>query len=200
MNFAIGAILGYLIGSAPTAGLVGKLFGADLRDSGTGNPGTANAMGVLGRKAALSLLVLDFAKGAVAVVAGRLIGPEGVGMVAGLGAMAGQILNPWFRFRGGKGLGTGGGVALAGWPVALPLLAPILVGAAKVLGAARGALIALALCVGLGAIWGFGGFENFWGVRSTGGLFGFAAGIALLAAPKFIWDVLTKEGAASPAE
>src|SRR3954471_806414 len=57
----------YLIGSLPTALIVGKLiYGVDIREHGSKNPGATNTLRVLGKKSAVFVLIIDLAKGAAA--------------------------------------------------------------------------------------------------------------------------------------
>ena len=74
------ALIGYLVGTFPTADLVARSASGgsvDLRNSGTGNPGGANALKLLGKKAGATVIIGDIAKGALAsgfaaVVAGPI--------------------------------------------------------------------------------------------------------------------------------
>lgn len=189
VSYLFGAVAGYVVGSTPTAWIVGRAFGADLRASGTGNPGTANAIGVLGKGPGLVLLLFDFAKGAIAVLIARAVAGDGAGLVAVVAAMLGQILNPWFGFKGGKGLGTGGGAVLVAFPPGLVLMAPVISGAGWLLrSAAKGALVALAGFIAVSALWAATGWTTWWGVTATWALVACATGVALAAGPKFLRD------------
>ena len=107
-------LLGYLVGSFPTADLVAKYArrrhgGAsdDLRETGSGNPGALNAGKLLGRNWGLIVLVGDMIKGAAACVIGRaLVGDNGT-YLAGTTSVVGHCFPPWSRFRGGKGVQRG---------------------------------------------------------------------------------------------
>jgi len=117
---ALALLAGYLLGSIPFGVLLTRLAGAgDLRTIGSGNIGATNVLRT-GRKglAALTLL-LDGAKGAVAVlIAGA--GDPGLAIVAGTGAFLGHLYPVWLGFRGGKGVATLLGIALAlHWPTGL---------------------------------------------------------------------------------
>jgi glycerol-3-phosphate acyltransferase PlsY len=63
-------LVGYLIGSVPTALWLGKLWGVDLRRGGTGNPGANNARRLGGNTLALLVLIVEITKGLLAVVVG----------------------------------------------------------------------------------------------------------------------------------
>jgi glycerol-3-phosphate acyltransferase PlsY len=110
----IALVAGYAIGNfSPSYLLVKLVKGDDIRNYGSGNAGTANANRVLGFKYALLVFALDVLKGAVAVWVGRWIGGDWAGLAAGLGAVLGHNYPVWLRFRGGKGVATTGGLALA---------------------------------------------------------------------------------------
>nr|WP_294392828.1 glycerol-3-phosphate 1-O-acyltransferase PlsY [uncultured Sphingomonas sp.] len=114
---------GYLLGSIPF-GVIVTRFGqaADPRSIGSGNIGATNVLRT-GRKglAALTLL-LDGGKGAAAVLIGAAILPSG-GVLAAIGAFFGHVFPIWLRFRGGKGVATLLGIALAlHWPTGLVAL------------------------------------------------------------------------------
>jgi len=119
--------LSYFIGSFPTSIVAGKLLkGIDIRKYGSGNAGATNAMRILGWKAGLVVLLVDMAKGFVAVVWIDNIGALGVGwqpvnlqIVAGLAAVAGHIWTVFAGFKGGKGVGTGAGMLLGIAPIAM---------------------------------------------------------------------------------
>lgn len=110
---AIALVLGYLLGSIPFGVILTRLAGAgDLRSIGSGNIGATNVLRT-GRKglAALTLL-LDSAKGAVAVLTFGHVDPM-LAPIAGFGAFVGHLYPIWLRFRGGKGVATLLGIALA---------------------------------------------------------------------------------------
>ena len=105
---------GYAIGNfSPSYTLVRLVRGEDIRNHGSGNAGTANVNRVLGFKWALLVFFLDVLKGAAAVWVGRWIGGEWAGLAAGLGAVLGHNYPVFLGFRGGKGVATTGGLALA---------------------------------------------------------------------------------------
>jgi glycerol-3-phosphate acyltransferase PlsY len=116
------AVAGYLLGTVPSADVAARLAGAgDLRAAGSGNPGAANAIAVLGPRFGLAVLVADVAKGALAGVAGRrLAGPSGA-HAAGTAAVVGHCYPVWTGFRGGKGVATSAGQCLATFPAWTPL-------------------------------------------------------------------------------
>ena len=100
--------LSYLLGSIPTAYLLGRLVrDADIRRLGTENVGALNAYRELGRGIGAIVLVVDTAKGACAIVIGRLLGAPDVTLyAASLLATLGHNFSPFAGFRGGKGGAT----------------------------------------------------------------------------------------------
>ena len=100
--------LSYLLGSIPTAYLLGRLVrDADIRRLGTENVGALNAYRELGRWIGAVVLVVDTGKGAFAIVIGRLLGAPDVTLyVASLLATLGHNFSPFAGFRGGKGGAT----------------------------------------------------------------------------------------------
>lgn len=116
--------VGYLLGSIPFGVILTRLFGAgDLRQIGSGNIGATNVLRTGRKGLAAATLVLDGAKGAVAVLLARHFVPElgdHAAMIAGAAAMIGHCYPVWLRFRGGKGVATLLGLALAlAWPIGL---------------------------------------------------------------------------------
>ncbi|MHB8500238.1 MAG: glycerol-3-phosphate 1-O-acyltransferase PlsY [Candidatus Acidiferrales bacterium] len=111
----------YLLGSIPFGLLLGKLFGAaDVRNAGSGNIGATNVARVAGPLAGILTLLLDAAKGALAVfLAARLSNESATWMmVAGLCVLVGHCFPIWLGFRGGKGVATAAGVFLVLCPLA----------------------------------------------------------------------------------
>ncbi|WP_033073129.1 glycerol-3-phosphate 1-O-acyltransferase PlsY [Sphingopyxis sp. MWB1] len=114
----------YLIGSIPFGVILTRAMGAgDLRQIGSGNIGATNVLRTGRKGLAAATLLLDGAKGAVAVLLARHFAPElgnDGAMIAGAAAMIGHCYPVWLRFRGGKGVATLGGLALAlAWPLGL---------------------------------------------------------------------------------
>jgi len=120
--------LAYLIGSVPSAVWVGKLFhGIDVREHGSGNAGATNVIRVLGYKAGIPVLLFDVFKGWAAVQLVFLLpadfcSPDTfvyIRIALALAAVSGHIFPVFAGFRGGKGVGTLAGVAIALFPIAL---------------------------------------------------------------------------------
>ena len=115
---------GYLIGSVPFGLLVTRVAGAgDLRMIGSGNIGATNVLRTGRKGLALATLLLDIAKGAVAVLIAGAVSPE-LARIAALAAFLGHLYPVWLRFRGGKGVATMLGIAFALlWPAGLAFAA-----------------------------------------------------------------------------
>ena len=117
---AVALIVGYLLGSIPFGVLLTRLGGAgDLRQIGSGNIGATNVLRTGRKGLAAATLILDAAKGAAAVLLAAAVLP-GTENLAAIGAFFGHLYPAWLGFRGGKGVATLLGLALAlSWPVGL---------------------------------------------------------------------------------
>ena len=120
----------YVTGSIPTSIIVGKIFkGIDIRKHGSGNAGATNVFRVLGWKQALIVVVVDIFKGwlpaavyATSLFQGQPIEETGVlQILCGFAAVLGHTYTIFAEFKGGKGVGTLGGMLLALFPIAVPL-------------------------------------------------------------------------------
>ena len=120
----------YVTGSIPTSIIVGKIFkGIDIRKHGSGNAGATNVFRVLGWKQALIVVVVDIFKGwlpaavyATSLFQGQPIEETGVlQILCGFAAVLGHTYTIFAEFKGGKGVGTLGGMLLALFPVSVPL-------------------------------------------------------------------------------
>ncbi|KAF0823352.1 glycerol-3-phosphate 1-O-acyltransferase PlsY [Cytobacillus firmus] len=113
MTFLI-YLAAYLIGSIPTALLFGKFaFGIDIRDHGSNNPGATNTLRVLGKKAAIVVLLVDVGKGAAAAAMPVILNAQADPLIVGMAAVAGHCFPVFAGFRGGKAIATTAGVLLA---------------------------------------------------------------------------------------
>ena len=112
----------YLIGAIPFGLLIGRIYGIDIRKVGSGNIGATNVTRAVGKNAGKVCFFLDFLKGALPTAAAQLVYPDMPWLILGCGAAAilGHIFPVYLKFKGGKGISTAAGVALALAP--LPLL------------------------------------------------------------------------------
>ena len=125
MEFAISALLGYLLGSISPAALIAKIKKVNLRKSGTGNLGATNTTLVFGKKFGIAVMAFDIFKSALAVIIARLIFSEVgelAGLIAGACAVIGHMFPFYMKFKGGKGLAAYGGMVLAFDPLLFLIL------------------------------------------------------------------------------
>ena len=136
------AAAGYALGSLSPAAAAARLRGADLRGSGSGNPGATNVARTMGVKVGVAVGALDVAKGYAPVWYFDRYGNP-CGQVAGLAAVLGHVTSPLLKGRGGKGVATSFGAILAIEPIwAIPVLASF------------GTAVALTRQVGIGSVVG----------------------------------------------
>ena len=121
-------ILAYLLGSIPTAVWYGKTFHKiDVREHGSGNAGATNTLRVLGNKAGFIVLFIDLLKGFLATSLSYFssfeIGSQSYfnfQMALGITAVIGHVFPLFAGFKGGKGIATLLGMAIAlNWQIAL---------------------------------------------------------------------------------
>ena len=112
-------LFGYLLGSVPFGLVLTRLTGAgDLRAIGSGNIGATNVLRTGNKGLAAATLLLDVAKGYLAVTLAPLFGasPADAMPLAAIGAFVGHCYPVWLKFNGGKGVATLLGIAVAfGW-------------------------------------------------------------------------------------
>lgn len=119
----VAALLGYAFGAIPFGLMITRLAGlGDIRAIGSGNIGATNVLRTGRKDLAIATLLLDGAKGAIAVIAVRLLaeGPqtELLALIAGVGAVIGHNFPIWLGFKGGKGVATTLGLMIAALPMA----------------------------------------------------------------------------------
>jgi acyl phosphate:glycerol-3-phosphate acyltransferase len=104
-------LFGYLAGSVPFAFLLARRAGIDVRVAGSGNVGAANVLRTTGTGRAVTVMALDVAKGALAVLLAHISNAgAATTAVAGTAAVVGHIYPVWLRFHGGKGVAVAAGV------------------------------------------------------------------------------------------
>ena len=128
-------LIGYICGLFQTSYLYGKVHGIDIRNYGSGNAGTTNALRTLGAKAGAITLLGDCFKCVVAVVIVHLIfgksHPEMIrllGMYAAAGTILGHNFPFYLKFKGGKGIACTSGMILAVCPLAAPVCLVLFIG------------------------------------------------------------------------
>lgn len=111
--------LGYAFGCFSTAYVIGKANNIDIRNYGSGNAGTTNALRTLGWKAGAITFLGDAFKAIIAILLVRyLIFPteeyvQLLKLYTGVGVVLGHNFPFWLKFKGGKGIAATGGIMLA---------------------------------------------------------------------------------------
>lgn len=121
-------IIGYAFGLIQTAYIIGKTKHVDIRQYGSGNSGTTNAMRTLGKKAGIITFLVDGLKAVAAAIVVRLIFRDCeyqfvLVLYTGLGVVLGHNFPFYMNFKGGKGVAASAGVILACFDWKLLLLA-----------------------------------------------------------------------------
>lgn len=147
----LAGIGGYLLGSIPFGVVMARVFGlGDLRQVGSGNIGATNVLRTGNKLAAFLTVVLDAAKGGVAVLVARAVAGEDAAQLAGGAAFLGHLFPIYLGFKGGKGVATFLGTLLAlSFPVGLAACATWLAAAVAFRISSLGALAAAIL----GPVW-----------------------------------------------
>jgi glycerol-3-phosphate acyltransferase PlsY len=153
----------FLLGAIPWGYIAGKVSGGiDLRTVGSGGTGATNVLRTLGLKASAIVLVLDILKGFLPVIVMRASGFSAWWIAAAaVAAVAGHCWSPFVGFKGGKGVATGAGAAIALLPevlVILPVMALVVwqtrfVSLGSLIAAALAAVLAVVLAAGERTSW-----------------------------------------------
>lgn len=119
MEIIICLVIGYVFGCFSTGYIVGKMNHIDIRNYGSGNSGTTNALRTLGFKAGLLTFLGDALKAIIPIMLIRFYFPasesniELLLLYTGLGVVLGHNFPVWLHFKGGKGIAATAGVMLA---------------------------------------------------------------------------------------
>jgi glycerol-3-phosphate acyltransferase PlsY len=114
---ALVVAVAYLLGTFPTARVVGGALGHDVEREGSGNPGASNVYRLAGKRAGAAVFMGDALKGVVASAIGFAAGDRNLALASGAAAVLGHCFPVTRRFRGGKGVATAAGFALVIEPV-----------------------------------------------------------------------------------
>ena len=117
--------LGYLFGSFPSGYLAGRITkGIDIRSLGSGSTGATNVLRHIGKRAAITVFLLDVFKGVISILLAKYFLLNDSWQVAmGLSTLIGHIWPVWLNWRGGKAVATGLGIFLGlSWQVGLATL------------------------------------------------------------------------------
>jgi len=110
MVYIVSFLLGFIFGIIPFSYLIGRIKGVDLKKVGSGNIGATNLSRSLGIQFFILGFILDGVKGLIPVLIAKALFSSG--SMAAAGAIIGHIFNPFFGFKGGKGVSTTIGVAI----------------------------------------------------------------------------------------
>lgn len=121
--------IGYACGLFQTSYIYGRMHGIDIREHGSGNAGTTNALRTLGKKAGLITLLGDALKCVLAVLLAHLLFEKShpdtiklLGLYAAAGTILGHNFPFYLKFKGGKGIAATAGL-LASFDIRLALVA-----------------------------------------------------------------------------
>lgn len=123
--------IGYLLGSIPFGLLLTRFAGkGDVRRIGSGSIGATNVLRTGSKPLAAATVLLDIAKGALAVWIAQRFFPEvpAGDQAAAAGAVVGHLYPLWLKFRGGKGVATLFGALLILWPTVALIYAVVWLG------------------------------------------------------------------------
>ena len=124
MNLLI-LFLGYLLGSFPSGYLAGRIAkGIDIRSLGSGSTGATNVLRHIGKRAAITVFLIDVFKGVIAILLAKyFLLNDSLQVTVGLSTLIGHIWPIWLNWRGGKAVATGLGIFLGlSWQVGLATL------------------------------------------------------------------------------
>lgn len=146
------SVIAYFAGSINPSVLISKkVYGKDIRTVESKNAGATNMMRAFGKKAGLTVFLLDFSKGFLSVLIAKAAvrffdAPYEAALFAGFFAVLGHIFPVFFRFRGGKGVATLAGAAFALMPfitAALLVLFAVIASTTKIVSLASGICAAI---------------------------------------------------------
>ncbi len=161
---------GYMFGMFPSADIAARLARVgNLRESGTRNPGAANALEVLGKPWAFGIALGDIAKGYLAGKLGQKLAGTAGGNLAATAAVVGHCFPANAEFRGGKGVATSVGQVIAMQPAYVVMDAAAAGFASQLVSsphkARKSTTIAAAIWVGTTSLWYLRGWRNPGGPR-----------------------------------
>lgn len=120
MDYVLFAVIAYVLGSIPSALVVGKVgYNLDIREHGSGNLGATNSFRVMGMKAGIIVTVFDILKGTISTLIPLIpfFNADVYPLVIGLFAVLGHTYPLFARFKGGKAVATSGGIILGVSPL-----------------------------------------------------------------------------------
>ncbi|ONI37717.1 acyl-phosphate glycerol 3-phosphate acyltransferase [Candidatus Epulonipiscium fishelsonii] len=119
----ISLLLGYLFGGIQTAVMYSKLKGVDIRNEGSGNPGTTNVWRVLGKEAGITVFLGELAKSMIPVMTSKLLFKKNkviAALYTTIGTILGHSYPLYSKFKGGKGVAvTVGSIYMVNFPLGM---------------------------------------------------------------------------------
>jgi glycerol-3-phosphate acyltransferase PlsY len=180
-------VLGYLLGTIPSAVIVTKLAtrgDLDIRETGSGNPGGFNTFRSVGKGWGIVVVLADGGKAMFAGLIALVLVGDAAAYAAATAAIAGHIWPVWTHFRGGKGVAAAGGAVLGVFPAFFPLNILVLAAGVGIFRRSRPAmLLGMAAWVVASGLWTAFDWPNAWGPDPSAGLVAFSvlgAGMVVL--------------------
>ena len=130
MAYILVILMSYVLGSSNMAKYIAAIKKVDLSAGGSGNPGTSNAVILMGWGAGVLTAVHDIGKSALAVVLAQMMFPDLplIGAAAGVASVLGHIYPFWLKFKGGKGFASYLGMTIAlHWKFSIAVLLLVVV-------------------------------------------------------------------------
>jgi len=172
--FVAAVVVGYLLGTIPSAVIVSHLGTkgrVDIRRAGSGNPGGFNTFRSVGKGWGVVVVLLDGGKAMFAGLIALVLVGDAAAYAAATAAIAGHIWPVWTGFRGGKGVATAGGAVLGVFPAFFPVNILVLAGGAALFRSSRRAMLGgMAAWAVASVLWTMNDWPNGWGPDPSAGL------------------------------
>jgi len=187
--FVAAVVVGYLLGTIPSAVIVSHLGTkgrVDIRRAGSGNPGGFNTFRSVGKGWGVVVVLLDGGKAMFAGLIALVFVGDAAAYAAATAAIAGHIWPVWSGFRGGKGVAAAGGAVLGVFPAFFPLNLVVLASGVAIFRRSRPAmLLGMSAWVVAAVLWTAFDWPNVWGPDPSAGLIVFSVLGAAMVVVKF---------------
>ena len=187
--FAGVVVLGYLLGTIPSAVIVTELATrgkVDIREAGSGNPGGFNTFRSVGKAWGIVVVLADGGKAMIAGLVALVLVGDAAAYAAATAAIAGHIWPVWIHFRGGKGVAAAGGAVLGVFPAFFPVNVMVLgLGAVLFRDSRRAMLAGMSAWFVGSVVWTVFDWPNAWGPDPSAGLVVFSTSGAAMVMTKF---------------
>ena len=187
--FVAAVVVGYLLGTIPSAVIVSHLGTkgrVDIRRAGSGNPGGFNTFRSVGKGWGVVVVLLDGGKAMFAGLIALVFVGDAAASAAATAAIAGHIWPVWSGFRGGKGVAAAGGAVLGVFPAFFPLNLVVLASGVAIFRRSRPAmLLGMSAWVVAAVLWTAFDWPNVWGPDPSAGLIVFSVLGAAMVVVKF---------------